>query len=167
MGLTWGGTGSSRTGWLSLRTPLTCSSPSLCCARQRLWVSLQNPNSQFFCKQTAWESQGMLEALSPGSQQGGRGWHCATRLRFLPWEEHHLLLLPDGISSSPLAQLCFVSLRCAAFPCQCVGWQWSRSPFSKHTETLPPHPSLNFTPALSSRPFKGNVEPPLQGRVLH
>lgn len=71
----------------------------------------------------------MLEALSPGSRQGGRGWRDATRLRLLPRQEHHLPL-PDGISAFPLgsALVCKSLLtadvrRSAAFPCQCVGWQ--------------------------------------------
>lgn len=82
-------------------------------------------------------------------------------------EEHHLLL-PDGISSFPLGSALFGEFlltsdvhRTAALPCQCVGWQWPRFPHSQHTETLPPHPDLNFIPALSSRPFKCNVRAPL------
>lgn len=170
MGLVRGGKRSSRSGWFSPGHPHTCRSIlPLCFAWQRLWVSLQNPNSRYFYKQTAPASQGMLEALAPSSKQGGRSWHDAPRLRLPPGEEHHLLL-PDGFHPSPLGiPVFFKSLfasgvcRSAAFPCQHACWQRPRFPLSKQRPFfhIPTWISSQLLREHGRDPLKATLELPL------
>lgn len=87
--------------------PISAVAPTPCALHGTVLGFPTKP--QFVCKQTTQESQGMLEALCPGSWQGGRGWHGATHLCLLPQDEHHPLL-PDGISSFPLGSALFVGL---------------------------------------------------------
>lgn len=101
--------------------PHTChSSLPLRFAQQRPWVSLQNSKSQFFYKQSALESQGMLEALAQSSKRGGRGWHDAPHLCLPPRWEHHLSLPMDP--TRPLQALCRAGL--------CSRWAFAEAQLS-------------------------------------
>lgn len=153
--------GTSRSGRLSFGHPHNCpSSLLLCFAWQRLQVSLQTPN--YFASKLLQRAEGCwklwLLAPSKEARLGLMPLACTS----LPGRNRHFRL-PDGSHPShPGSVLQVERLQNCGFPASvCMVTVAQISP--KHTETLLPHPNLDFIPAVPGewpQSFEGNVRAP-------